>query len=133
MKKSVVTLEKLKEFDSVMEAIQWARQQGREYPKKPSKPFLKHGANSEEALNYANSLVVYEKEMVEYKKTNQEYTQEKNDIEGIVIDFIKDAAGLDTVPEQYRNKVYSKAYDYGHSDGLYEVYLKLESLIEIFD
>jgi len=131
--KTVVTLEAMKHFGSVMEAIEWARKQQGEYPKRPFLAPLKKGANSKEALNYANALAVHEKEMKQCEIAYKEHSKTASAIDGVIVDFIKDAAGLNTIPEQYRDKVYSRAYEDGHSYGFYEVYLKLNSLLEIFD
>jgi len=47
--------------------------------------------------------------------------------------YIKDIAGLNTIPKQYQEKVWSKAYSDGHSNGYVEVYNCLNNLLEIFN
>jgi DNA-binding ferritin-like protein (Dps family) len=131
---TVVTLEAMKDFNSVMEAIQWAESQYKnEYKSAPSKPILSNNATSEEARKYADLLEVYEKETIDHKETIRLYYEKMNKIQSVIVEYIKDYTGLNTIPKQYRDKVYSKAYEDGHSGGFYEVYLKLESLLEIFD
>jgi len=55
-------------------------------------------------------------------------------ISNIIEEFIKDVSGFNkTVPDDKKSKVYSKAWEDGHSSGYYEVYLCLLSLVELFD
>ncbi len=131
-----VTLEKLQEISgmkSVSNAIEWATYKYGEYPKRPIKPMLKKDASSNEVFEYGEQLKNWELGLVIYKEQVETYNVNKNEIDSIIKEFIMDVAGISIVPQQYRNKVYSKAYDNGHSSGFYEIYLELNSLIEIFE
>lgn len=103
------------------------------YPKAPVRPTKPNrGASSSEYKVYANELEVYEAIVNdEYTPQIELYKARTNQIRTLIEEWIKDHVGLSSVPEQYRNKVWNKAYaDYsGAADLLY----KLESLVEIFN
>ncbi len=61
----------------------------------------------------------------------ERYKKNKSLIDSTIIEFIKEQAGISIVPEQYRENLWNKAWEDGHSGGFYEVYLS--SLIEIFE
>jgi len=128
-----VTIEKLKAFANVATAIAWAFQQTGEYPQRPKKPVLQPRHGSIEATQYGIDLQVWEKDIQDYNERLAVWNADSQAITDVVVDFIKDEAGLSTVPKQYQDKLYSKANEDGHSSGYYEVYLKLNSLIEIFE
>lgn len=128
-----VTLEKLQGFNSVSNAIEFAQNQYGTYPKPPIKPVLLAKHTSEDVGKYQKNLQHFEKLYDNYKLEKEQYNTNRSKIESVIVEYIKDVAGLDTIPEQYREKVYSKAYEDGHSSGYYEVFLKLISLLEIFD
>lgn len=119
--------------EDVHAAINWIKQQNFvERPVKPKKPVLLSPHTISDVREYAIKLEQWEKDHETYEKEKNHYQFEEHKINTLIVDYIKEKAGLDTIPLQYRDKVYSKAYDDGHSDGYYEVYLKLCSLIEIF-
>lgn len=131
-----VTLEKLQKISqnqSVSNAIEWATDNYGDYPKKPPKPMLKKDANSKEVLEYAELLKNWELDSVIYKEQLETYKHNQNKIDSIIIEYIKEEAGISIVPQQYRDKLYAKAYEDGHSNGFYEIYNCLHSLIEIFE
>lgn len=130
----IVTIEKLKEeFNEISTAIQWAFDQVGDYPKRNPKPMLptKHGAA--EVLKYADQLKEWEDSKEIYDNKIKIRKERESNIISIVESFIKDESGLDKIPKQYQDKVYYRAYSDGHSNGYYEVYLKLVELVEIFD
>lgn len=128
-----ITVQKLRDFGNISEAIKYAQEQYGEYPSKPSKPNLKHGHSSVEAKQYVSDLEAWEKGMVEYNKQKSEYQERSSLVNEVIEDFIKDEAGLDTVPETSRGKVWSKAWSDGHSNGYSEVYGVLCSLVDLFN
>jgi len=128
----IVTLENMQNFNDCYKAIEWAKSQYGEYPSRPSKPYLKHGHSSIEAKQYVIDLEDWEKTKADYDKNMIAYKGNQNAITEVIVEYIKDMAGLNTIPEQYRDKVYRQAWEDGHSSGYYEVYLKLDSLVEIF-
>ena len=126
-------LERLSEIKSIPYVIGSAEKEIPEYPKQPKQPRLLNSAPTEmEAENYIfllkrhdASKIIFEEELKAYRLV-KEYIYEE------IATFIKGQAGLNTIPEQYREKVWNRAYAEGHSDGYYEVYLKLETLVDIF-
>lgn len=100
---------------------------------RPRKPIIKDSPTSDEAKVYYESLVQYEKDLVEFNKEKEIKASIRDEYNSLIIDYIKEVSGLNNIPEQYRGKVYEKAYQNGHSSGYYEVYNSLCSLIEIFE
>ena len=131
-KLETVTLDKMQEFNEVGKAIAWAQGQRGQYPERQKSPHLPSKHTSEDARKYADEMDAFEKLKKDYDKEMLAWKERENSINSVIVDYIKDMASLDTVPEQYREKVYAYAWDNGHSDGYYEVYLKLESLVDIF-
>ena len=101
-------------------------------PSKISKPFLKTNANSTEVLEYAEKLKTYETDLEKYNILKKEYDECERNYREALEDFLKNNSDLSNVPKQYRDKVYSYAYEQGHSDGYYSVFNKLNELCEIF-
>lgn len=129
----VVTLEKMKQHDSVLNAIKWAIQQRGEYPSRPPKPILNAKHNVDEARKHVEDFKQFELLKKEYENKMSQYRSRCNDIDNVIVQYIKEEAGLNSIPKQYQDKVYNKAYEDGHSLGFYEVFQKLISLVEIFD
>jgi len=128
----VVILDKLYDQESCYKAIEWALQQRGEYPERPKKPILSTKHTSLEAKQYSIDLQAWEKEKQEYDERVVVWKANENAITDVIVTYIKDLAGFNFVPIKYQDKVYAKAYQDGHSDGYYEVYQKLISLVEIF-
>jgi hypothetical protein len=103
------------------------------YPEKPKKPVLLTGATSDDIRRYADSFAVYEGEFAEFEAKRIDYYKRKGDIEHMVADLIKSESGLDSIPEKYRDKIWSIAWEEGHSSGYHEVYQWLCKLVEIFE
>lgn len=104
------------------------------YVSKPTVPRLKSNVPSQEEMEtYLNARVAYEKELEEYGFNNDSYKQESSRLWNLLEEKIKEDSGLNDIPEQYRNKVYSYAYREGHSSGMGEVYNYLIELVEIFN
>lgn len=129
----IVTLENMNEIGSVSDAIEWAMIQYGDYPNKPRKPSKSDISNSIEARKYADDLEKWEIQMEVYHIELENYRKNKSLIDSTIIEFIKEKVGISIVPEQYRNNLWSKAWEDGHAGGFYEVYLRLNSLIEIFE
>lgn len=103
------------------------------YPEKPRKPVLHTGANSEAIRVYADAFAVYEGKFAEFEAERTIYYQRKGEIEHMVADLIKSESGLNSIPEQYRKKVWEFAWEEAHGNGYYEVYLYLQRLVEVFE
>ena len=127
-----VTLEKLKEFKTVFNAIDWAKNQYEDYPKIPIKPILSPDHTSTNLEEYIEALRQYDKEKITYNEKLETYKERQRNINDVITNYIKEEAGLDIIPEQYRDKIYQKAYNDGHSNGYYEIYINLCELVDIF-
>lgn len=97
---------------------------------KPRKPTLERNPTAEDAEAYVNALGQYEIDLARYKAEKVDY--DKLDIEhhNNMVDLLWYIAG--DVPEQYRAKVYSKAWADGHSYGWGSISNDLNELAEIF-
>lgn len=122
------------ESKGVCNAIEFAfthSKMSKEHTSKPVRLSVIH--TPEEAATYAKNLQDYQQKVIEINDINREIEKTNEEIVSIVERFIIDASGLNSIPEQYRDKVYSYAYSEGRSLGFCEVYRKLLKLIEIFN
>ena len=118
---------------SLYEAIEWAKAQYPEWPQSLKKPFLDRNASATDAHEYAKKLEQYEKALVTHKEERRIYGEKTLEINATIEVLIKVQAGLEKVPEKSRSKVWSKAYQDGHSSGYYQVYQELCELVELFE
>jgi hypothetical protein len=100
---------------------------------KPIKPRLDNPHTSQQALAYSAALQEYENDIEVYNANDKLRNQEIRVINEQLVAFIKDVSGLYGIPKQYQDKVYSYAYNRSHSDGMYEIFLTLCELVNIFD
>ena len=128
-----VTLNSLREIGNIPNAIDWAQNQFGTYPQRPSKPSLASKHTADDVKIYLAKLSIWEEKMVEHDEQMIVYKNAKGKIIDTIVEFIKDEAGFDFVPDKYKEKVYEYAYSEGHSYGYYEVFLKLNSLVYIFE
>jgi hypothetical protein len=104
------------------------------YASKPKHPLLLgNKPTAEEMKIYSEALLVYEKELQEYETKDDFYRTESGRLWSLLEDKVKEDSGLNDIPEQYRSKVYSYAYELGHSSGYGEVYNYLCNLVNIFE
>jgi hypothetical protein len=97
------------------------------YPRSPIKPGLKHNANSDEAMNYASALAMYEKMMVVYREQVSEYHRLSN----IRLNELKTRLKNDypTNDKQF-DLLWSKAWEDSHSEGIRAVVDKFDELYD---
>lgn len=120
--------------NSVSQAAEFARENSEAvYPERIKKPILAPIHTAKEASDYARNLKWYDKEMVTYRSAKELYSEVSLQENAVFIEYMKEVAGLDTIPEQYRKKVWDKAWSDGHSSGYSEVYYHLVELIDIFN
>ena len=124
---------KLEQGESIYTAIEFALSQHKAYPDAPHKPSKDKIQTSAEARFYADALDAFEEKHAIYKQEIVAVQKYNNEVDEVIVNFIKDESGLFTIPEQYQDKVYSLAYSDGHSDGFYSVYQRLRALVEIFE
>jgi hypothetical protein len=134
MQTEKLTLEKLNYYmGDFYEVIEYARTFKPSTHERPHKPILANKATSDDVFIYGNLLKGYEDQMEKYKADKAVYDQANHDIESVIEEYVKSEAGLDDVPEQYRAKVYSYAYQEGHSSGWSGIYNHLIELVDIFN
>jgi len=100
------------------------------YVGQPRKPTLERNPTAEDAKAYVDALAQYETDLARYKVEKAEY--DKLDVEhhNNMVDLLWYIGG--DVPEQYKDKVFSKAWSDGHSSGWSEILNELYGLVEIF-
>lgn len=103
------------------------------YPTLPVKPRLGIKHTSDEAIVYSADLKVYEKEIAEYNANKKEINEHNVKVGDLIREWIKEDTGLNDIPAQYRDKVYSFAYSHGHSGGHREIRNYLVDLVDIFN
>ena len=97
------------------------------------KPILAAKHNKADIEKYLADFTEYESLMTNLSNKQKIYNKHVNEINDIINEFIKIESGLNEIPEQYQDKVYNKAYEDCHGNGMYSVYLELCSLVEIFN
>ena len=117
---------------NVYQAIRDADTLTVEYPYHPKKPFLVKGAGSVTVQKYAEELAAYEAQVEAYKKDRTEEQSHNLKVYTLIENLIREESGLNSIPEQYRDKVYAHAYQSGHSSGFSEIYNHLCELVDIF-
>lgn len=120
------------DYQSVCHIIERAEDFKQSHPATPYKPRLKDNATSDEVREYAKLLEEYEKSYEEYKLEHLRVRDFNMEVENEIESFIKDISGLNDIPEKSRDKVWYKAYQDGHSSGIYSVYQELCELVELF-
>jgi hypothetical protein len=113
------TTEIVNSFYSLEDALQWRKTNLPSYPLCPRRPKMPNtDATSSEFKEYVASLQEYESEKEKYDLEVKEYNKTERELDTVVCKFIWKRSGLDTfVPELYRDKVWNRAYDCGHSGG----------------
>jgi len=143
MKTNFKTLEEIQEFWSSEEGnhlsfcglIDYLEKIKGEYPQRPNKPNLPQKHTSMMASEYSKELGIYEAVLLpEYQTKLKEYNTNRDLIDNLIIELIKeDSDFYRVVPLEYQSKVYSLAYQEGHSGGWSDVYNHLLDLVGIFE
>jgi hypothetical protein len=105
------------------------------YVTKPKKPLLVTTTPTAELVEeYKVALQNYETAFKEYQIKMIFMGDEQKRLFTLLRNLIKEESGLNTiVPAKYRDKVFSYAYEQGHSSGYLEVYHYLCNLADIFE
>lgn len=103
--------------NSVPKAVEYVRNLYPNYPVHPVKPrLLTIKSTPAEHRQYADDLEQYNELMVTYHQEKDEYQTKVNEINLELEKFIKEIGSLNRIPEQYRNKVWSLAWEKGHAN-----------------
>ncbi len=109
------------------------RQLSNGYVDLPTKPMLKSLTPTDvDMLQYAQDLIQYDIDLPIATQASRERNEFNRDVQSEMKCIICDESGLNDIPEQYRDKVYSKAWQDGHSGGYIEVYNELLDLVALF-
>ncbi len=128
----IPSIQDLEKFN-VYEAIEYVRKLEPDYISRPSKPFLKINATSSEVKQYAVELENYELSLVEYTANKQIRDKEVRQLYDVLENYIKEESGFyEYIPKDKQDKVWSYAWQQGHSSGYSEVYNYLLDLVELF-
>lgn len=128
------TLLELKANYDEYDAIQRILSHQVEMPTKPREPRLSSTSpTDDEIAKYQTDKMQYEVDKTEYLDEMRHHREFQTNLYNLLEEYIKDVSGLNSIPAQYQDKVYSHAWEDGHSDGYYSVYQKLVELIKIFN
>ena len=79
-------------------------------PSRKTKPFLANKHNTQDVEEYLVKLKEWENDAVSYEEQKILLYQQRQEVKYAIIEFIKVKTCFNDVPEQYREKVWSKAY-----------------------
>ena len=96
---------------------------------KPVKPRLKNVHTSQEAYEYSSDLRVYESLMIEWKEHRVISAKRAAELGTQFRHDLFRELGIEGNPKA--NLLYDKAYQYGHSSGMGEVFLYASSLVKL--
>jgi len=99
----------------------------------PKKPVLPAKPKPEDYIEHGKALQEYEPKLEVYNQKLTEYKKFIGVLEGKLIDWICQDAGLNNIPEKYRSKVFSYAWERNHSYGYHDVRSALCELVDIFE
>ena len=108
-------------------------------PAAPTYPGLKPRLAKENSDNikmvkeHLQNLEKYEEDKKAYNAAVEKNAPVNDEINEVFLEYLKEKSGLNTIPKQYRDKVYSYAYQQGHSSGYGEVSSYLIELVDIFN
>jgi predicted nucleic acid-binding protein len=103
------------------------------YPEKPKKPVLNtnYALNATEIRKHADLVDRYELEVEVYKKKKDSYHAGLADAEDRFKKDLFEDLGITNHPKAER--LFSKAWERGHSSGMYEVYLVAQDLVDLIN
>ena len=130
-----LTLEEIENWGlDVSETLEKIKSYEPQYPQRPSKPMLAPKHSTEDVLEYSKKLETYDACLEEYKLQKSLYNEICGQLNSLKEEFIKNYTDFyKVVPKSKQSKVWWKAWEDGHSYGYYEVYLQLDSLVELFE
>lgn len=137
MNSSTITLDVIKKYHkyspNIDKTINWALDQNLKYPKRLNKPILKKEHSVEDLEEYTKKFKTYINQKINYDKYLKKYKDRVKEIEYAIIEFIKTVSGFyDHIPKNNQEKAWMKAWEDGHSSGMYSVFQELEELVDLF-
>lgn len=104
----MITIDELKKFTDIKQAIEYADSFYPKFPNEPLKPTLKSNPSISEATDFVESLRLYETEIIEYNKVCNKYDEERTKIHDIIISYINDVSGLNEIDEKYHKEIINR-------------------------
>lgn len=128
----MITIEELKKFTDIKQAIEYSESFYPKLPNVPLKPTLKSNPSISEATDFVESLRLYETVVIEYNTVCNKYIEERKEIQNIIISYIKEVSGLNEIDEKYHKEIinrtdfiYAKIHSfYRNIYTLYEILIK---------
>ena len=114
----------------------------RKYTAPPTKPQTPNSSSSqkdatpEDYINYGNALTAFNTEYKTWENTiKTAEDNHNNETDSCCENLVREESGLNNlkIPQRQADKIWSKAWQDGHSDGYYSVYCKLLELVELFE
>jgi len=103
------------------------------FRQKPVKPKLDKEYNSADLKKHTTEIEQWEEDMIEYGGYDALRNIESGKATDLIEKYTHENLQFEqNVPEIYRQKVISRAYSEGHSEGAYGYYHSLRNLIDIF-
>ncbi len=131
--KDKLSIEDLRDAGSVQKAIYLSTSKYLSYPEKLIKPVLRDNKSLAAAKEYFEKMDEYHTKQQKYSEEFNAVRNHNNEVDALVLFYIKEDSGLFNIPKEYQEKVYERAYSEGHSGGLMEIYNHLCDLVDIFN
>ena len=135
----MITIDELKKFTDIKQAIEFAETFFTHLPNEPHKPKIGNNPSISEATEFVESLRLYEMEMIKYKKVYNKCKKSNDEIQNIIISYIKEVSGLNEIDEKYHKEIinrtdfiYANKHSYYNNYTLYTLYEILIKEIEEF-
>jgi len=128
----IPTVEKLIELNlDVYDTIKYCQDELQvSNPPRPTKPHLAAKHTTDDVLTYAAALAEYDESYSTYVAACSVVRYHNSTVEQLIDEYIINESGLNSIPEQYRQKLF--AYASRDADTRYDVFCRLENLIDIF-
>jgi len=107
------------------------------YPERPIKPIAPNPVYKasdtkeyvEKCKSFAKAVETHEADILKYKESRVIYQQKTAELHEQFKQDLFEYLGISNNPK--KDLLFSKAWEYGHSCGLYEVYLHAEDLVDL--
>lgn len=101
------------------------------HPSLPTKPMLSNKATAEDYRKHADKLEQYDRDLTKYKAEKDAYgDEEAKQLALFKQDLFEE---LEIADNPLRNKLYSLAWERGHSGGLNEIYYEASVLAQLIE
>lgn len=132
----MITIEELKKFTDVEQAIEYAETFFPVVIENPIKPTLKKNPTVSEATEFVELLKIYEIDLVKYNDDVIIESKLYDDVQNIIVSYIKEVSGLNDIDEKYHQEIlhgcdFYYSIKYGN-ESYYDIYKALIEKIKDF-